>query len=101
MAVKKQYKPEIVIHTAWQIREIYGNRPLSYKWNIDGSDEIFDFCLENNFVERLVYFQLLLHTVLLLITVWTIDMLRLIRLERLIICMQKKRWTEEHLEKKR
>lgn len=51
------YKPEIVIHSAWQIREIYGNRPLSYKWNIDGSDAIFDFCFEHDFVERLVYFS--------------------------------------------
>src|SRR4051812_29309740 len=30
--------PDVVIHTAWQIREIYGDRALSWKWNIDGSD---------------------------------------------------------------
>jgi nucleoside-diphosphate-sugar epimerase len=96
-----QYKPEIVIHTAWQIREIYGNRPLSYKWNIDGSDEIFDFCLENNFVERLVYFS----------TVASYGAFadnsldyRYVETDPFrktnYLYAEEKRWTEEHLEKK-
>lgn len=49
--------PDIVIHTAWQIREIYGNRPLSWKWNIDGSDAVFDFAFGTQSVKRLVYFS--------------------------------------------
>src|SRR5579863_998155 len=32
--------PDIVIHAAWQIRELYGNRALTWRWNIDGSDKV-------------------------------------------------------------
>jgi nucleoside-diphosphate-sugar epimerase len=53
----KAEKPDVVIHPAWQIREIYGNRPLSWKWNIDGSNKVFDFCFQNNFVKKFVYFS--------------------------------------------
>ena len=49
--------PTVVINTAWQIREIYGNRELSWKWNIDGSDEVFDFSFEHDSVERLIHFS--------------------------------------------
>jgi nucleoside-diphosphate-sugar epimerase len=52
-----KYNPDIVIHTAWQIREFYGDRALSWKWNIDGSDAIFDFAFNTPFVERLVDFS--------------------------------------------
>lgn len=52
-----EYKPSVVIHTAWQIREIYGNRPLSWKWNIEGSDKVFDFAFSHEYVDRLVYFS--------------------------------------------
>lgn len=52
-----EYAPDIVIHTAWQIREIYGNRPLSWKWNIDGSERVFRFAYGNAFVKRLVHFS--------------------------------------------
>jgi nucleoside-diphosphate-sugar epimerase len=53
----RAYGPDIVIHTAWQIRELYGDRPLTWKWNINGSDRIFDFAFSNAFVKRLVYFS--------------------------------------------
>lgn len=49
--------PDIVIHTAWQIREIYGNRPLSWKWNIEGSDKVFEFAYEGSSVKRLIHFS--------------------------------------------
>lgn len=49
--------PDIIIHTAWQIREIYGNRPLSYRWNIDGSDKVFEYAFTHAEVERLVHFS--------------------------------------------
>ena len=52
----RAYKPDIIIHTAWQIRELYGNHALTWKWNIDGSDKVFDFAF-NNPVQRLVYFS--------------------------------------------
>lgn len=53
----EKHQPDIVIHTAWQIREIYGNRPLTYKWNIDGSDKVFDFAFAHDYVKRLVHFS--------------------------------------------
>ena len=51
------YAPDIVIHTAWQIREIYGNRPLSWKWNIDGSERVFRFAYGTESVKRLIHFS--------------------------------------------
>jgi len=51
------YKPTIVIHTAWQIRELYGNRPLTWKWNIDGSDRVFRFAYGTPSVTRLIHFS--------------------------------------------
>ena len=49
--------PDVVIHTAWQIREIYGNHALSWKWNIDGSDQVFDFAFEQPSVQKLIHFS--------------------------------------------
>jgi nucleoside-diphosphate-sugar epimerase len=51
------YAPDTVIHTAWQIREIYGDHALTWKWNIDGSDKVFAFAFENSFVKRLIHFS--------------------------------------------
>jgi len=51
------YAPDIVIHTAWQIRELYGDRALTWKWNIDGSDCVFEFAFDNAFVKRLVHYS--------------------------------------------
>lgn len=56
-AIVNEHTPSIIIHTAWQIREIYGNRPLSWKWNIEGSDKVFDFAFSREYVERLTYFS--------------------------------------------
>ena len=53
----REYRPDIVIHTAWQIRELYGNQALEWKWNVDGSDKIFDFSLLDQSVDRLIYFS--------------------------------------------
>jgi len=51
------FMPDIIVNTAWQIREIYGNRELSWKWNIDGSDKVFDYAIEHPSVTRLVHFS--------------------------------------------
>ncbi len=56
-AQARTYHPDIVIHTAWQIRELYGDQATEWKWNIGGSDKVFDFALGEKSVERLVYFS--------------------------------------------
>lgn len=53
----RAYHPTVVIHTAWQIREMYGDKATEWKWNIDGSNNIFDFAFSEKSVERLVYFS--------------------------------------------
>lgn len=56
-AEAEKHAPDLIIHTAWQIREIYGNRPLTYTWNIDGSDKVFEYAFTHENVARLVYFS--------------------------------------------
>jgi nucleoside-diphosphate-sugar epimerase len=52
-----KYLPDIVIHAAWQIRDLYGNRALQETWNLDGSDKVFDFAFSQHGVTRLVHFS--------------------------------------------
>ncbi len=52
-----KYKPTVVIHTAWQIREMFCKKKLQWLWNIDGTNKVFDFAFKNDFVERLIHFS--------------------------------------------
>lgn len=49
--------PSVVIHTAWQIREMYGQRDEQWRWNIGGAIRVFDFAFGEPSVERLVHFS--------------------------------------------
>lgn len=53
----KSYNPDVVVHTAWQIRHMYGDEKTEWKWNIDGSDKIFDFVFAHPSVKKLVHFS--------------------------------------------
>src|SRR3989344_2123913 len=50
-------RPDIVIHTAWQIREMYGAQDTEWKWNIGGSNKVFDFAFGELSSKRLIYFS--------------------------------------------
>ena len=52
-----KYEPDTVIHTAWQIRAMYGQSKEQWRWNVDGSNKVFDFALSLPSVKKLVYFS--------------------------------------------
>ncbi len=51
------YMPDTIVHTAWQIRAMYGKSKEQWHWNVDGSQAIFDFAFANRFVKKLIYFS--------------------------------------------
>ncbi len=53
----RAYEPDVVIHTAWQIRELYNDRPTTWKWNVEGSEKVFRFALSERQVKRLVHYS--------------------------------------------
>lgn len=52
-----KYEPDIVIHTAWQIRALYGNSKEQWRWNVEGSKKVFDFAFTQPSVKKLLYFS--------------------------------------------
>jgi nucleoside-diphosphate-sugar epimerase len=52
-----QYEPDTVIHTAWQIRAMYGQAKEQWRWNVDGSQKVFTFALTHPSVKKFVYFS--------------------------------------------
>jgi len=53
----REHHPDIVIHSAWQIREMYGAQDMEWAWNVGGSDKVFDFAFNEPSVTRLVDFS--------------------------------------------
>lgn len=48
-------QPDIVIHAAWQIRDLYGRPHIQRQFNVDGSHRVFDFAFNTPSVRRLVH----------------------------------------------
>lgn len=56
--IARTHMPSVIIHTAWQIREIYGDRKTSWKWNIDASDRVFEYAFNKaHAVSKLIHFS--------------------------------------------
>ncbi len=55
--IASEKKPTIVIHTAWQIRALYGNAAEQWRLNVDASDNVFDFAFTTESVDKLIYFS--------------------------------------------
>ncbi len=51
------YMPDTIVHTAWQIRAMYGRQKEQERWNVEGSRAVFDFAFTNRFVKKLIYFS--------------------------------------------
>lgn len=53
----RNFSPEVVIHTAWQIRELFGQKKTQWNWNVEGSTHVFNLSFDVPSVKKLVYFS--------------------------------------------
>lgn len=51
------HNPTAVVHTAWQIRAMYGKEKEQWRWNVAGSGKVFDFAFATPSVTKLIYFS--------------------------------------------
>jgi len=51
------HAPTAIVHTAWQIRTMYGQAAEQWRWNIAGSDAVFTFATTTPSVKKLVHFS--------------------------------------------
>jgi len=56
-AIVAEYAPDSIVHTAWQIRAMYGKAREQWRWNVDGSQKVFTFSFNQPSVKKLVYFS--------------------------------------------
>lgn len=55
--IVKKYNPDTIIHTAWQIRTMYGKEKTQWNWNVVGSNKVFELSFNNISTKKLIYFS--------------------------------------------
>ena len=51
------HRPDTIIHAAWEIREMYGDRGRGERWNVEGSRRVFAFAFRHAYVQNLIHFS--------------------------------------------